>query len=68
MYRYTHIQLNRTLTQHYYKCSMGLFTIGVPKQGKRDSRTLVGLLFANKIYLTQFEVKKIESSNLRSFT
>ncbi len=32
---------------------MGPFTTGVPKKGKNDFKTFVGLLFASNIYLKQ---------------
>jgi hypothetical protein len=32
---------------------MGLFMVGVPKEGKKNSRTFMGVLFANNIDLKQ---------------
>ncbi len=32
---------------------LGLFTVGVLEKRKKDSRTFMGLLFANNIYLKQ---------------
>jgi hypothetical protein len=35
-------------------CGVGLFTVWVPKKGKRTSELLWGYFFANNIYLKQF--------------
>jgi hypothetical protein len=39
---------------------LGLFKVGVPKKGKKDFKTFVGVFFVNNIYLKQIFVRKIE--------